>query len=186
MRSMSVILIAGLLTTSVGLAQTIDAIAPDTPSMSFFSTTASDDIYEALKKQPGFERLDKDKLGSPIHIRVSLEYGRTTSPSNVASAILTLGTLGLLPAVNNRDLLLTYDVLVNESVLTSYAYSKRVTRVFSVYSKDRTYGLGDDGLAWVIGTAGQFAIDFARDSKYADLKSEYHLYYGAPPAEAPK
>ena len=116
---------------------------------------------------------------------MSLEYGRVSSPSNVASAILTIGTLGLLPAVNNRDLLLTYDVFVNESVLASYAYSKRMTRVFSVYSKDKTHGLGDDGLAWVIGTANQFAMDFARDPKYLDLKSEYLVYYGTLQAKAP-
>jgi hypothetical protein len=185
MRPMKAILIAGLLTTSTVFAQTIDAVAPDTASMSFFSTIASDDLYEALKKQPGFQTLDKDKLGSPIRIRVSLEYGRVSSASNVASAILTIGTLGLLPAVNNRDLLLTYDVFVNESVLASYAYSKHMTRVFSVYSKDKTHGLGDDGLAWVIGTANQFAMDFARDPKYADLKSEYLLYYGTQQAKAP-
>jgi hypothetical protein len=184
MRPMRVILIAGLLTASTVFAQSIDANPPDTASMSFFSTIVPDDLYDALKKQPGFQTLDKDKPGSPIHIRVSLEYGRVSSPSNVASAILTIGTLGLLPAVNNRDLLLTYDVFVNESVLASYAYSKRMTRVFSVYSKDKTHGLGDEGLAWVIATAAQFATDFAHDPKYAELKSEYRVYYGTPQAKA--
>jgi hypothetical protein len=179
MRVINGLILIGFLSASVALAQTGDAPGSGAPAMSFFSTTASDDLYEALKNQPGFQTLDKEKLGSPIHIRVSLEYGRAMSPTNVASAILTLGTLGLLPAVDNRDLLLTYDVLLNESVLTSYTYSKHVTHMFSMYSKDRTHGLGDDGLAWVIGTASQFATDFSRDPKYADLKSEYRLYYGA-------
>jgi hypothetical protein len=185
MRALSIIVVAGFLTMSAALAQTIGTTASDAPSMSFFSMIASDDLYDALKKQPGFQTLDRDKLGSPIHIRVSLEYGRTMSPGNLASAILTIGTLGLLPAVDNRDLLLTYEVLLNESALTSYTYSKHVTRMFSLYSKDRTHGLGDDGLAWVTGTASQFATDFTRDPKYADLNAEYRLYYGAPQPKAP-
>jgi hypothetical protein len=109
-----------------------------------------------------------------------LEYGRANSAGNVASAMLSIGTLGLLPVADNRDLLLTYDVLLNESVFASYTYSKRVTHMFSMYAKDKTHGLGDDGLAWVIGTSNQFAGDLMRDPKYADLNSEYRLYYGTP------
>jgi hypothetical protein len=161
-------------------AQTVEPATADTPSISFYSMIASDELYEALKKQPGFQTLDKEKLGSPLHIRVSLEYGRANSAGNVASAILSIGTLGLLPVADNRDLLLTYDVLLNESVFASYTYSKRVTHMFSMYAKDKTHGLGDDGLAWVIGTSNQFAGDLMRDPKYADLNSEYRLYYGTP------
>jgi hypothetical protein len=146
--------------------------------MQFFSTIAADEIYEALKKYPTFAPLDKEKLGSPIRIRVSLEYGRG-SPAQVASAVLTIASLGLLPAVTNRDLTVTYDVVVNGSVVTSYSYSKRVTRMFNVYSTDRTHGLGDDGLAWVIGTAAQFASDLPRDAGFADLEAEYRYYYAA-------
>jgi hypothetical protein len=149
------------------------------PSMGFAAMIASDELYDALKKFPAFAMLDKEKLGSPVTVRVSLEVGRTASASNVASAILTLGTLGLLPAVNNRDLTVTYDVLVNGSVLSSYSYSKKITRVFNVYSTDRTHGLGDDGLAWLTGTASQFAGDLARDPRFADLEAEYHFYYDA-------
>jgi hypothetical protein len=152
------------------------------PSMAFASTVAADEIYEALKKFPAFASMDKEKLGSPIAIRVSLEYGRVLSPTNLASALVTIGTLGLLPAVSNRDLLITYDVLVNQSVLASYSYSKKVTRVFNVYSTDRTHGLGADGLEWVTGTASQFAADLAGDSRYAGLLAEYHYYYDAPAA----
>jgi hypothetical protein len=146
--------------------------------MQFFSIVAGDEIYEALKKYPTFAPLDKEKLGSPIRIRVSLEYGRGSS-AQVASAVLTIATLGLLPAVTNRDLTVTYDVVVNGSVITSYSYSKRVTRVFNVYSTDKTHGLGDDGLAWVIGTANQFALDLPRDAGFADLEAEYRYYYAA-------
>ena len=180
-------LIGGLLSATPARSQ-----APDTgakpavpnaapaPSIAFASTIASEELYAALKRFPVFASLDKEKLGSPIAIRVSLEFGRVSTPSNIASAVLTIGTLGLLPAVSNRDLLITYEVLVNSSVLSSYSYSKRVTRVFNMYSTDRTHGLGDDGLAWVAGTAAQFADDLAHDPRYAELQSEYHYYYDSP------
>jgi hypothetical protein len=48
---------------------------------------------------------------------------------------------------------------------------------FQHTSTDKTHGLGDDGLAWVKGTAAQFAGDTARDPKYAELRAEYHYYY---------
>ena len=49
--------------------------------------------------------------------------------------------------------MVTYDVLVNETLVTSYSYSKNVTRVFNIHSTDKTHGLGAEGLAWVMGTA---------------------------------
>jgi hypothetical protein len=152
------------------------------PSMAFASTIAADEIYDALKKSPALASLDKDKPGSPIAIRVSLEYGRNSSASNLASAVFAIGTLGLLPVVSNRDLLITYDVLVNETVMSSYSYSKKVTHVFNMYSTDKTHGLGADGLAWVIASADEFAADLARDQKYADLQAEYRYYYASPAA----
>jgi hypothetical protein len=107
--------------------------------------------------------------------------GRTAgTASAVASALFAGVTLGLLPAVSNRDLVVTYEILVNGSVLLSYSYSKNVTRVFSIHSTDKTYGLGADGLAWVTGTAAQFSYEAARDPKYAELQAEYHYYYDTP------
>jgi hypothetical protein len=35
-------------------------------------------------------------------------------------------------------------------------------------------------IAWLIGTSNQFAADLMRDPKYANLNSEYRLFYGAP------
>ncbi len=173
------------LLASVAHAQTVEEAKPQNgsavlPSMGFAAMIASDELYDALKKFPALAVLDKEKLGSPVTVRVSLEVGRLATASNVASAILTLGTLGLLPAVNNRDVTVTYDLVVNGSVVSSYSYSKKITRVFNVYSTDRTHGLGDDGLAWLTGTAGQFAGDLARDPKFAELEAEYHSYYDVP------
>ncbi len=154
------------------------------PSIGFGSTIASDEIYAALKSAPIFATIDKDKPGSPVTIRVSHIYGHLSTATSIASAILVGGTLGLLPAFSNRDLVITYDVIVNGSVLTTYTYSKNLSRVFNVHATDKTHGLGADGLAWVTGTSSQFAADIAHDAKYAQLIAEYHFYYDAPSADA--
>jgi hypothetical protein len=151
------------------------------PPIGFASTIASDEIYDALKRTATFTSMDKEKPGNPVIVRVSHSYGHTSAgtASAVASALFAGVTLGLLPAVSNRDLVVTYEILVNGSVLLSYRYSKNVTRVFNIHSTDKTYGLGADGLAWVTGTAAQFAGDAARDPKYAELQAEYRYYYDA-------
>lgn len=150
------------------------------PSMVFFSTIAADEIYGALKGSPSFASIDKEKPGSPISIRVSHMYGHTSAgtASDIASALLVIGTLGILPGVSNRNLSVTYEVLVNGSVLLSHTYAKNVTRVYNIHSTDKTHGLGSDGLAWVVGTATEFADDVAHDPRFSALSDEYHFYYG--------
>lgn len=160
---------------------------PSAPlSMSLVSSIAYDELYEAFKKIPAFASMDKDKPGSPITIRVSHSYGRTSAgtASAIASVILAGGTLGILPAFSNRDLVITYDVLVNETLVSSYSYSKNVTRVFNIHSTDKTHGLGADGLAWVTGTVPQFAADLERDPAYAHIQAEYRYYYASAPVAA--
>jgi hypothetical protein len=151
------------------------------PPMGFASTIASDEVYDALKRTATFSTIDKEKPGTPVVVRVSHTYAHTSAGAAVASAIFAGVTLGLLPAVSKRDLVVTYELLVNGSVLLSYSYAKNVTRIFNIHSTDRTHGLGDDGLAWVTGTAAQFAADTARDQKYTELQAEYHYYYDDPP-----
>jgi hypothetical protein len=153
--------------------------APAALSMSLVSSIAYDELYDTLKKNPAFASMDKEKLGSPVTIRVSHSYGHTSAgtASTIASAILAGGTLGLLPVFSNRDLVITYDILINETLVSSYSYSKNLTRVFNIHSTDKTHGLGADGLAWVTGTAAQFAADLERDPEYARIQAEYRYYY---------
>lgn len=152
---------------------------PAMPSMMFVSTIASDEIYAVLKADPKFATLDKEKPGSPVMIRITHVYGHTSAgtASGLASAIFAGATLGLLPAVSNKDLIVTYEVLIHGSSAISYTYSKNITRVFNIHSTDKTHGLGADGLAWVSDTAKLFSADLAHDSRYGDLQAEYRYYF---------
>jgi hypothetical protein len=154
------------------------------PSMGFATTILPEEIFAALKGTPTFAAIDKEKPGSPVSVRVSHMYGHPSTAANIASAILVGGTLGLLPGFSNHDLIVTYEILVNGSVLLSYTYAKNLTRVYNVHATDKTHGLGSEGVAWVTGTAAQFAADVARDARFAELQAEYHYYYGTPAAAA--
>ena len=84
------------------------------------------------------------------------------------------------PIVTNNDLVVQYEVLVNGTVLASYSYRRNFTRSFNVWSKDRTNGLGADGVAWVRSTPPQFMAAARDDAKLLALIDEYRYYFGSP------
>ena len=96
------------------------------------------------------------------------------------SAIFTGGTLGLIPAVTNNSLMVTYEVRVHGRELVSYSYQRTFTRAVNIWAKDETHGLGKEGLEWLKGTAQEFTTAAASDAKLASLKKEYERYFGAP------
>jgi hypothetical protein len=153
------------------------------PAMRFAATICNDEIYDALKGNPLFATLDKTTPGSAILIRVSHIYGRNSAStaSDVASLIFAVGSLGLLPAMSNKDLTIVYEVVVNGSPVIAYKYSKGITHVFNIHATDKSHGLGADGLAWVTETARQFTADLAQDMRFAELRSEYHYYFDSAP-----
>jgi hypothetical protein len=152
------------------------------PPVEFNGSVAGDELYTILKSDPMFVGLSKELMGCPIVLRVTHSFVITSGgkASGITSALFAGGTLGLLPVVTNNDLVITYEVLVNGTVLTTYAYRRNFTRAVNIWSHDTTYGLGKDGLEWAKSTATQFTADAAKDAKLADLASEYQFYFGAP------
>jgi hypothetical protein len=152
------------------------------PAMSFYGSIASDELYELIKKSDQFKRLDKELFGSPLHLRVmhTLQPTAGGKATGLLSAILTGGTLGLLPAVTNNSLMVTYEVRVHGRELSSYSYQRTFTRAVNIWAKDETYGLGKDGLQWLKSTAAEFTAAAASDPKLTALKKEYERYFGAP------
>ena len=157
------------------------ALAPLPPTM-YVGSVAGDELLALLRAQPRFAQVSKDLVGSPIAIQVSQSFEPTAggTASALASAILTGSTLGLIPMVTNNDLVITWEVVVNGTVLTRYRYRNNFTRVDSIYAggNDTTYGLGKEGLAWVRSTAQSFMDDVAKDEKVAALVAEHAFYFG--------
>jgi hypothetical protein len=156
------------------------------PAMSFYGSIARDELFELIRKSDQFTRLDKELFGSPLHLRVmhTLQPTASGKATGLLSAILTGGTLGLLPAVTNNSLMVTYEVRVHGRELVSYSYQRTFTRAVNIWAKDETYGLGKDGLQWLKSTATEFTAAAAGDARLAALKKEYERYFGAPPAPA--
>jgi hypothetical protein len=152
------------------------------PPVQYYGTVAGDEIYNILKADPMFGKLDKDLIGCPIVLRVTHSFVMTTGgkATGLASAIWSGSTLGLLPVVTNNDLLITYEFVVNGTVLSTHAYQRNFTRAVNIWANDTTYGLGKDGLEWAKGTATQFVAEAATDPKVGDLVTEYQYYFGAP------
>jgi hypothetical protein len=130
--------------------------APDSqaialPAMSFYGSIAGNELFELIKKSGEFALIDKELYGSPLHLRImhSLQPTAGGKATGLLSAILTGGTLGLLPAVTNNSLMVTYEVRVHGRELVSYSYQRTFTRAVNIWAKDETYGLGKDGLAWL-------------------------------------
>jgi hypothetical protein len=153
------------------------------PAMSFHGSIAGDELFELIKKSDQFVRIDKELFGSPLHLRVmhTLQPTAGGKATGLLSAIFTGGTLGLIPAVTNNSLMVTYEVRVHGRELVSYSYQRTFTRAVNIWAKDETHGLGKEGLEWLKSTAGEFTTAAAGDAKLASLKKEYERYFGATP-----
>ena len=153
------------------------------PAMSFYGSIAGNELFDLIKKSDQFTRIDKELYGSPLHLRVmhSLQPTAGGKATGLLSAIFTGGTLGLIPAVTNNSLMVTYEVRVHGRELVSYSYQRTFTRAVNIWAKDETYGLGKEGLEWLKSTATEFTAEAAKDAKLVALKQEYERYFGATP-----
>jgi hypothetical protein len=163
------------------------AVWPDEPApavlppMRFVAAVAGDELFQQLHRNPRFARLSNELIGCPIELHAYPSYKLTSGgkAAGFASVILAAGTLGLLPLVTNGDLTMTYDLVVNGSVLSSYVYRKNFTRSANMYRLNTAQGLDPAQLDWAKTTADQFLADIARDEKLAGLAAEYEFYFGA-------
>jgi hypothetical protein len=153
------------------------------PAMSFYGSIADTELFDLIKKSEQFTRIDKELFGSPLHLRVmhALQPTASGKATGLLSAIFTGGTLGLIPAVTNNSLMVTYEVRVHGRELVSYSYQRTFTRAVNIWAKDETHGLGKEGLEWLRSTATEFTTAAASDPKLAALKQEYERYFGAAP-----
>jgi hypothetical protein len=149
------------------------------PPMRWFGTVAGEELYKLVKADPRFAQINSELIGSPVLLRVSHSFEATSGgkAAGFTSAILAGSTLGLLPVVTNSDLVITYELVVNGTTLSTYSYRKNFTRSFNIYAKDDTYGLGKEGLVWAKSTVAEFLTAARSDAKLAALVAEYEFYF---------
>ncbi len=160
------------------------SMAPLPPTL-YVGAVAGEELLALLRAHPRFGQVSKDLVGSPISIQVSQSFESTAggTAGAFASALLAGSTLGIIPMVTNNDLVITWEVAVNGTVLSRYRYRNNFTRVDSIYAggADTTYGLGKEGLAWVRSTTQSFIDDLAKDAKLDALIAEHAFYFGPAP-----
>jgi len=153
------------------------------PPMDFSASVAADPLFAKIKAVPAFSRAEQELPGSPIRLRVTHALLPTAGgqAAGFLSAIVAGSTLGLLPVVTNNNLVLTYEVSVNGKPLLRRDFERAFTRAENIWTAkdDPTYGLGEDGLAWAIETATQFANEAAGHPALAELSREYDFYFAA-------
>jgi len=151
------------------------------PAMNFYASIASGELFDLVKLSAQFARVDKEIYGSPIFLRVthSLQPTSGGKAAGLLSGIFAGSTLGLIPAVSNNNLVVTYEVRVHGREYVTYSYQRAFTRAVNIWAKDETHGLGKDGLEWLKSTVGEFTTAAASDPKLAALSQEYTRYFGA-------
>lgn len=159
------------------------------PAMRFLSSVLSDELFEALKAAPALSALDKELPGSPLTLLVT-HTTRTTAGGQAAgllSAVLSGSTLGLIPVVSNEQLVVRYEVMLNNKVIATYSYDRTATRAINIWAPgDDANGLGKAGVEWVKSTAKDVAGKLATDPALAALRNEIAFYFPEPAVAAAK
>jgi len=148
------------------------------PTLRYNSDSVTNDLFDSIHHAPQFDKLSREAIGSPIELRVYHTY-RIDRGAATATGFLAGVTLGLIPQVSNGNHSIVYEVLVNGVPVTSHTYSRSLTRVRNIWSQDKTYGLGEDGIKWAKSTVDLFVKDAAADPKLVALRSEFNYYFGS-------
>jgi hypothetical protein len=154
-----------------------DASAP-LPSLRFTSDSVTAEFFDRIQHAPEFANLSKEAVGSPFELRVYHTY-RIDRGAATATGLLGAATLGIIPRVLPGSHSIVYEILVNGVTVSTHRYSTDLTRVQSMWSHDKTSGLGEDGLKWARSTVDLFVKDAAADPKLPALRSEFDYYFGA-------
>lgn len=154
------------------------------PQMHFISSIAQDELYGALRAVPALSSLDKEMVGSPLTLLVTHTLRPTAGgqAAGLLSAMLSGGSLGIIPVVTNDRLVVKYEVWLNGKVLTSHAFERTATRAINIWSggNDQYAGLGKSGFEWLQSTAAEAAAKLAADPALRAVRNEVDFYFPAP------
>lgn len=157
----------------------LEDVAPSLPPMHFVSSLAENELYALFKASRGFSTLDDELYGSPLKLVVT-HTSRPTAGGQAAgllSAVISGGTLGIIPMVTNDHLVVRYEVMLNGKTVTSYSFERTATRAINIWGGGGDYGLGKAGLEWVKSTATEAAGKLANDPALAALQREIAFYF---------
>lgn len=151
------------------------------PAMNFYSSVASDTIYDTIKANPRFSKLDKELVGSPITILVTHSIRPTAGgqAAGLLTAMLSGGSLGLIPIVTNEQFVLRYEILLHGKPVSVYSFERTNTRAINLWSQDTSaeHVFGKDGMEWLKSTINEFIAKSANDPELLKIQDEIDFYF---------
>jgi len=153
------------------------------PALRFNADPLGSGFYDQIRGAPQFQKLSREAAGSPIELRVYHTW-RINRGSATATGLLAAATLGLLPQVSSGEHTIVYEVLVNGVPVTSYKYSRSLTHARNLWTEDKSYGMGKDGMEWAKSTVELFLREAAADARLTALSAEFDYYFGEPQPQA--
>ena len=147
-----------------------------------YLSTLDDTLFAALKQQPALAQLDKELYGSPLRLAVTHTFAPTAggTAAGVTSAMLAGSTLGILPVVDNSDLIVTYTVSAHGRTLSSFSYSKNFTRATNLFSgSNNIHKLDKGAMTWALSTVDQFIVELGKSAEINAISKEYAEYFGS-------
>lgn len=144
----------------------------------FISIIGGDDLFNELKKIKRFEKTSEKLPGSPIALLVTLQDRMTAggSAATLGSAFWAGSTLGILPVVSNKDLIVRYELMVNKNRIADISFTENFTEVKNLFSGHSTE-LEPEVLAWVLSTVPKFSEALENNEKVKALEEEYSFYF---------
>ncbi len=152
------------------------------PPMLFATTAKSDVVFDKVKAMAPFSKIGKENFGSPIKLRISHGYRVSAggSAANLSTGLLAATTLGIIPVVKSHDLVVTYEVLVNDHVVDKFEFRKGFTDVVSMYNDSAMRGeMSKDEEAWLLSTVPEFEKAAVVSGKLKAMVDEYNFYFGS-------
>ncbi|MFC3814687.1 hypothetical protein [Lysobacter sp. GCM10012299] len=151
------------------------------PPMKFLSSLAGDEVFTVLKADPALAALDKELAGSPLSLIVTHTVRPTAAgtATGLLSAVLSGGTLGIIPVVTNDRLVIRYEVLLNGKTVTTYNFERTATRAQNLWTMGTQGddGLGKAGLEWLKTTAVEVAAKLPNDPAMLAVRDEIDFYF---------
>lgn len=152
------------------------------PPMRFATTLKHETLIDEIKAYPAFANIDNKNLGAPILLRVTHTWRATAGgdAAGVASGLLAGSSLGILPVVTNRDMVITYEILVHGTQIAAFEFVENFTSTVSIYSEQaRTGALSESEKAWLADTLRQFDAQVQHHEGVRELLGEYQYYFGS-------
>ncbi|MGH8446520.1 MAG: hypothetical protein ACREVL_14705 [Solimonas sp.] len=134
---------------------------------------------ERLRQIPYFAKAeDENNDGSTLLLIVSVAQVPTGggAAASATTGLLAASTLGLIPTVENKNVVVHYEVRANSMSIASFDYTQNFTSVSNIFGN---FGkLPDDAREWLMKTIDDLGRDAQGNTGLAALQAEYDVYFG--------